>query len=118
MGKRHNRAAAGAPLTLSLALVALMLAGCGRGQAPAQSAAPPPQVTVAKPTVRTIVDQTNRRDRTTVKHRKRLEQIDTRQQRARWKRQRRVGDALPKRVQAVVKEGLALAKEARGLGRP
>jgi hypothetical protein len=69
-------------------------------------------------TVRTIVDQTNRRDRTTVKHRKRLEQIDTRQQRARWKRQRRVGDALPKRVQAVVKEGLALAKEARGLGRP
>jgi hypothetical protein len=69
------------------------------------------------PTVRTIVGQMNRCGRTAVKHRKRLEQIDTRQQRAQWKRQRRVGEALPKRVQAVVKDGLALAKEARGLGR-
>lgn len=58
MGNRHNRAAAGAPLILALALVVPLLAGCGSGQAPAQSAAPPPpQVTVAKPTVRTIVDQ-------------------------------------------------------------
>jgi RND family efflux transporter MFP subunit len=58
MGNRHNRAVACAPLVLSLALVAALLAGCGRGQAPAQSAAPPPpQVSVAKPTVRTIVDQ-------------------------------------------------------------
>jgi len=58
MGNRHNRAAAGAPLVLALALVAPLLAGCGSGQAPAQTGAPPPpQVTVAKPTVRNIVDQ-------------------------------------------------------------
>jgi RND family efflux transporter MFP subunit len=58
MEKQHNRAAAGAPLILALALVATGLAGCGSGQAPAQSGAPPPpQVTMAKPTVRTIVDQ-------------------------------------------------------------
>jgi multidrug efflux system membrane fusion protein len=57
MGNRHNRAAARAPLVLALALVAPLLAGCGRSQAPAQGAPPPPQVTVAKPTVRTIVDQ-------------------------------------------------------------
>jgi hypothetical protein len=69
------------------------------------------------PTVRTIVGQMDSCDRTTVKHRKRLEQIDTRQQRARWKRQGRIGDGLPKRAQALVKQGAALAKEARGLGR-
>lgn len=58
METQHNRAAAGAPLILALALVAMGLAGCGSGQAPPQSGAPPPpQVTVAKPTVRTIVDQ-------------------------------------------------------------
>jgi multidrug efflux system membrane fusion protein len=46
-------------LTLgTLVLLAPLLAGCGSGQAPAQQGAPPPpQVTVAKPTVRTIVDQ-------------------------------------------------------------
>jgi RND family efflux transporter MFP subunit len=58
MGKRNNRAASGAPLIVSLALLAPLLAGCGSGQAPAQSAAPPPPtVTVAKPEKRTIVDQ-------------------------------------------------------------
>jgi RND family efflux transporter MFP subunit len=58
MENRRNRAAVGAPLVLFLALAAPLLAGCGSNQAPAQSAAPPPpQVTVAKPTVRTIVDQ-------------------------------------------------------------
>jgi len=58
MGNRHNRAAAGASLILSLALAAPLLAGCGSSQAPAQRAAPPPpQVTVAEPTVRTIVDE-------------------------------------------------------------
>jgi RND family efflux transporter MFP subunit len=41
----------------TLALLAPLMAGCGSGQAPAQQAAPPPQVTVAKPTVRTIIDQ-------------------------------------------------------------
>jgi RND family efflux transporter MFP subunit len=41
-----------------LAVVAPLLAACGSNQAPAQSAAPPPPtVTVAKPTKRTIVDQ-------------------------------------------------------------
>ena len=34
---------------------ACLLAGCGEG--PKQAAAPPPKVTVAKPTQRTIVDQ-------------------------------------------------------------
>jgi multidrug efflux system membrane fusion protein len=41
----------------TLAILAPLLAGCGSGPAPAQQAPPPPQVTVAKPTVRTIVDQ-------------------------------------------------------------
>jgi RND family efflux transporter MFP subunit len=41
-----------------LAVATPLLAGCGSNSAPAQNAAPPPpQVTVAKPTVRTIVDQ-------------------------------------------------------------
>jgi RND family efflux transporter MFP subunit len=58
MGKRNSRAAAGAPIIVSLAVLAPLLAGCGSGQAPAQSAAPPPPaVTVAKPEKRTIVDQ-------------------------------------------------------------
>jgi RND family efflux transporter MFP subunit len=57
MGKPINRTATGLTVA-SLALVAPLLAACGSGQAPAQSAAPPPpQVTVAKPTTRTIVDQ-------------------------------------------------------------
>src|SRR5215471_3024878 len=57
MGKPINRAAVGVTVVL-LAVVAPLLAACGSSQAPAQTAAPPPlQVTVAKPTVRTIVDQ-------------------------------------------------------------
>ena len=41
-----------------LAVATPLLAGCGSNSAPAQNAAPPPpQVTVAKPTGRTIVDQ-------------------------------------------------------------
>src|SRR5215216_3940497 len=39
-----------------LALVILLLAGCGQGQQPAQGAPPPPTVTVANPIKRTIVD--------------------------------------------------------------
>jgi hypothetical protein len=70
-------------------------------------------------TVRTIVGQMDGRDRTTQKHRARLERIviDP-QQRATWKRQRRTGDALPKRLQRAAETGHALVKEARGLGRP
>jgi len=70
------------------------------------------------PTVRTIVGQMNGDDRTTQKHRDRLERIEIdRQQIAEWKRERRTGDALPKRVQAALKQGRELAKEARGLGK-
>ena len=70
------------------------------------------------PTVRTIVGQMNGDDRTTQKHRDRLERIEIdRQQIAEWKRERRTGDALPKSVQAALKQGRELAKEARGLGK-
>jgi multidrug efflux system membrane fusion protein len=57
MKNRHNRVAAGLILA-SLALLAPLVAGCGSSPAPAQNAAPPPPtVTIAKPTKRTIVDQ-------------------------------------------------------------
>ena len=70
------------------------------------------------PTVRTIIGQMNGDDRTTQKHRDRLERIELdRQQIAEWKRRRRTRDALPKRMQATLKQGRALAKEARGLGK-
>src|SRR5215831_16065766 len=39
-----------------LLLMAPLLAACGNAQQPAQAAPPPPQVTVAKPVQRTIVD--------------------------------------------------------------
>jgi hypothetical protein len=68
-------------------------------------------------TVRTIVGQMSGRDRTTRKHGKRLERIDDRQRQATLKRQRRTGDALPRRAQQIVEEGQALIKEAKGLGR-
>ena len=38
-------------------------------------------------------------------------------ERAHWKSQKRTGDALPKRVQAVIETGHALVQEAKGLGR-
>src|SRR5262245_59042813 len=46
------------PTAVFVVLVALagVLAGCGEGQRQ-QTAPPPPKVTVAKPTLRTIVDQ-------------------------------------------------------------
>jgi hypothetical protein len=70
------------------------------------------------PTVRTIVGQMNGNDRTAQKHRARLERVEIdRQQRTKWKRQRRTGNALPRRVNAYLKEGRELSKEARGLGR-
>lgn len=66
-------------------------------------------------TVRTIVGQTNGTDRTAKNHRARFERIDIdKAQRATWKRQRRTGDALPRRAQGVAEQGPALAKEARG----
>jgi hypothetical protein len=68
-------------------------------------------------TVRTIIDQVDGRDRTSRRHRERVERIDNQRQAIRWKRQRRDGDALPRRAQRVVEEGHALLKEAKGLGR-
>jgi hypothetical protein len=68
-------------------------------------------------TVRTIVAKSNGSDRTTKKHRQRLERIELGQRFAGWKRQRRTGDALPRRAQRVVEAGRKLVKEAKGLGR-
>jgi hypothetical protein len=69
-------------------------------------------------TVRTIVSKGNGNDRTTKKHRQRFERIELDRTRlARRKRQKRTGDALPKRAQRVVEQGRALRKEAKGLGR-
>ena len=66
-------------------------------------------------TVRTIVGKMNLKDRTTNKHRQRIERIDLRQEIASWKRQRRSGGALPKRVQAVIEAANELVTEAKGL---
>jgi hypothetical protein len=68
-------------------------------------------------TVRTIVDQRRGRDRTTKKHRQRFERIELGKLLAGWKRRKRTGDVLPRQAQRVVKEGQALIKEAKGLGR-
>lgn len=74
------------------------------------------ELTLGFQTVRTIITQKDRRDRTTRKHRQRLERIDIdRQQIAKWKRQKRTGDALPRRVNAFLNEGRELIKEAKGL---
>jgi hypothetical protein len=69
-------------------------------------------------TVRTIISKKNGTDRTSKKHRQRLERIAIdRQRRAKWRRQKRSGDALPRRVNAFLEEGRELVKEAKGLGR-
>ena len=57
-------------------------------------------------------------DRTTCKHRNRLERVElSREQQTTWKRQRRTRDALPKQAQRIVEDGQALIKEAKGLGK-
>jgi helix-turn-helix resolvase-like protein len=69
-------------------------------------------------TVRTIVGRLDGTDRTTQKRRERvgLERIAVdKAALARWKRQRRTGDALPKQVEAVIETGLDLVKQAKGL---
>jgi chromosome segregation ATPase len=65
-------------------------------------------------TVRTIIAQARRTDRTTRKHLARVdpEAID-RQRRARWKRRRRSGNELPKRINNHLKAGSDLLREAR-----
>jgi len=70
------------------------------------------ELTLGLQTVRTIVAQKQGTDRTTRKHR---ERIDNKKQALRWKRQRRTGDALPKQAQRVVEEGRELVKAAKGL---
>jgi len=67
--------------------------------------------------VRIIIAKGNGTDRSTRRHRKDLERIDNRAQALPWQRQKRTGDALPKRAQRVVEEGRELIKEAKGLGR-
>jgi hypothetical protein len=65
-------------------------------------------------TVRTIISKKNGTDRTTEKHRGRIDAsgylID-------FKRRKRAGEHLPKRAQTVVEEGRALITEAKGLGK-
>jgi hypothetical protein len=62
-------------------------------------------------TVRTIVEQGERRDRTTVKH---LQRIDPdRLREPAWRERTR--KALPKRVTEALAKGRELVKEARGL---
>lgn len=62
-------------------------------------------------TVRTIVGKVNGTDRTTRKHREHVERVEIdRAQAIRWKRQKRTGDALPRRAQRVVEEGRALGR--------
>ncbi len=69
-------------------------------------------------TVRTIIGMIEGNDRTTRQRRQRIERIGIdKMETARWKSQKRSGDALPKRVQTVIDQGNALVKEAKGLGR-
>ena len=65
-------------------------------------------------TVRTIIAQAKRTDRTSRKHLARVEPEAIDQRLARWKRQRRSGNELPKRINNHLKAGAALILEARG----
>jgi hypothetical protein len=64
-------------------------------------------------TVRTIVGKMSGKDRTTKKHRGRLEPIDLRPRMATWKRQQRTGDALPKQVNRAIEEGRELIRQTK-----
>jgi hypothetical protein len=76
------------------------------------------EMTLGLQTVRTVIGQKSGKDRTTRHHRQQLERIDIdQQQRRKWKRQRQTGNRLPSRINAILKEGKALVKEAKGLGR-
>ncbi len=68
-------------------------------------------------TVRTIVGKMTGSDRNIRKHARRLGLDPVKIERERvatWRRQRRAGDALPKRVNALLKASAELRKEARG----
>ena len=64
-------------------------------------------------TVRTIVEQGDGRDRTTVKHWQRID--PDRKQEASWRARKRTRDALPKRINETLAKGRELVKEAKGL---
>jgi hypothetical protein len=66
-------------------------------------------------TVRTIIDQGDRKDRTTRKYLERIKP-DMQAERA-WKSRKRTRDAIPKRIAAFQKIARELKQEARGLGR-
>jgi DNA repair exonuclease SbcCD ATPase subunit len=64
-------------------------------------------------TVRTILDQQDGTDRTSIKH---LQRIDPDRARERvWQAKRQMRKALPRRIAAVEKANVALRKEAKGL---
>ena len=62
-------------------------------------------------TVRTIIDKKDGVDRTTGKHLQRIKPEDM----AAWKARKRTRDALPRRINALLKDKADLLKEAKGL---
>jgi len=64
-------------------------------------------------TVRTILDQRDRRDRTSVKHLERIRR-DMGEERT-WQSQQRIRRSLPRRIDAVQRQSAELRKEAKGL---
>jgi hypothetical protein len=64
-------------------------------------------------TVRTIVDQGDQRDRTTLKHLERIRR-DMGEERT-WQSRKRTRAALPRRINDVIEQGAALGKEAKGI---
>jgi hypothetical protein len=64
-------------------------------------------------TVRTIVDQRDQRDRTTIKHMERIRR-DMGEERT-WLSRKRTRDGLPRRINALRQQRAELQKEAKGL---
>ena len=64
-------------------------------------------------TVRTIVDQRDQRDRTTIKHMERIRR-DMGEERT-WLSRKRTRDGLPRRINALQQQSTELQKEAKGL---
>jgi hypothetical protein len=64
-------------------------------------------------TVRTIVDQRDQRDRTTIKHMERIRR-DMGEERT-WLSRKRTRDGLPRRINALQQQSVELQKEAKGL---
>jgi hypothetical protein len=64
-------------------------------------------------TVRTIIDQRDQRDRTSVKHLERIRR-DMGEERT-WQSRKRTRDGLPRRITAAQQQSAELLKEAKGL---